>query len=63
MLIACSLRGRSKLNRAATMTPVRCGIQDNFAQHSGDQAATDSTKDSKQKIGNRICAMWHVYAH
>jgi len=29
--------------------PVLWGIQDNFAQHSGDQAATDSTKHSKQK--------------
>jgi hypothetical protein len=25
------------------------GIRDNFAEHSGDQAATDSTKDSKQE--------------
>ena len=44
-----SLPRRSKPNRAATMTPVRWGIRDDFAQHAGDQVATDSTKDSRQK--------------
>jgi hypothetical protein len=29
--------------------PRPLGIRDNFAEHSGDQAATDSTKDSKQE--------------
>ena len=40
-------RARSRVGRRRS-TPLRRGIQDNFARHCGVQAPADSMKDSKQ---------------